>query len=304
MTSPKTTLSTGRQKLFGHLAMLLFSMLIAMSFSFGHQAAPFIPAAALNSIRFILGTLVLLIFCRVLLRPAPARPTALWRFAILGGLMSIYFVLMFKALKISDPISTGAVFTLIPLMAMGFGWLLLRQTTNLVVISTLVIGGAGALWLIFRGDVEALLAFDVGKGEIIFFFGCMAHALYVPFVKMYKRDEPLLQFSLYTVGACAIWITLAALPDLFSIDWLALPPLVWYTIAYLATFTTAATMFLLQYASVRLPASKVLAYGYLTPAFIILTEGLLGHGWVPWHIMIGAPVAALALVVMAFAADS
>jgi len=97
---------------------------------------------------------------------------------------------------------------------------------------------------------------------------------------------------------------LAALPDLFSIDWLALPPLVWYTIAYLATFTTAATMFLLQYASVRLPASKVLAYGYLTPAFIILTEGLLGHGWVPWHIMIGALVAALALVVMAFAADS
>ena len=45
-------LATGREKLLGHLAMLLFAALIAGSFSLGHKAAPHIGAAALNAISF------------------------------------------------------------------------------------------------------------------------------------------------------------------------------------------------------------------------------------------------------------
>ena len=53
----------------------------------------------------------------------------------------------------------------------------------------------------------------------------------------------------------------------------------------------------------RLPASKTLAYGYLTPSFIILFEGLLGHGWATASVLAGAAVTVLGLAVMAFARD-
>ena len=65
-----------------------------------------------------------------------------------------------------------------------------------------------------------------------------------------------------------------------------------------------STFFLLQFASLRLPASKVLAYGYLTPSIIILLEGLLGHGWVGITVAIGAMVTILGLIVMNLAPDS
>lgn len=284
--------------------MLLFAALIAGSFSIGHLAAPHLAPAALNAIRLIFSTAIMGIIVITVVRPVPAAPGSLWRFAIMGGLMATYFVLMFVALEISTPISTGAVFTLMPLMSTGFGWLFLRQTTNKLVLSMLLVGATGALWMIFRGDIDALLRMDVGLGESIFFVGCAAHAAYAPLVRKFRRDEPVLQFAFYTIAATMIWVLIVALPDLIATDWLALPMIVWLAIAYLAIFTTSGTFFLLQFASVRLPASKILSYGYLTPAVVILIEGVIGHGWVSPSIFAGAAVTAFALLVMALAPDS
>ena len=50
-----------------------------------------------------------------------------WRYLALGAALAAYFVLMFEALKTAPPVSAAAVFTLTPLMAAGFGWLLMRQ---------------------------------------------------------------------------------------------------------------------------------------------------------------------------------
>ncbi len=283
--------------------MILFAVLIAGSFSIGHLAAPHLAPAALNGVRFILACLVMAGFLFVLIRPAPPRPISLWRFGIIGGLMATYFILMFVALRLSDPVSVGAVFTLIPLMSAGFGWLFLRQTTNSLVLIMLMIGAGGALWLIFKGDISTLLAFEIGAGELIFFVGCVCHAAYAPLVRKFNRGEPVLQFSLYTLMATGIFIVLVGIPDFIATDWASLPSIVWMAIIYTALFTTAGTFFLLQFAALHLPASKVLAYGYLTPAGIVLIEGIIGHGWAGLSIWLGALVTAFALLVMALAPD-
>lgn len=303
MTPHKSLHATGREKILGHLAMLLFAALIAGSFSLGHKAAPYIGASALNAIRFAIATAVMASLLLLIRRNAFAMPDALWRFGILGGLMAIYFVLMFLALKITDPVSTGAVFTLIPLMSAGFGWIFLRQQTSPTVLLALLVGAAGAVWVIFRGDMDAILSFDIGRGEAIFFFGCMAHAAYAPLVRRLNRGEPVLQFTVFTLASSTIWLALAGAGEIAATDFLALPLLVWVAILYLAFFTTAGTFFLLQFASLRLPAAKVLAYGYLTPSFIILLEGFSGHGWVTPAVALGALLTAAALAVLAFSAD-
>ena len=53
----------------------------------------------------------------------------------------------------------------------------------------------------------------------------------------------------------------------------------------------------------RLPSAKVIAYGYLTPAFVILFEGLAGHGWPTLSVVAGALVTVLGLVVLAVVPD-
>lgn len=296
-------MATGRDKLLGHLAMLLFAVLIAGSFSFGHMAAPYIDPKALNAVRFFLAA-VLMGVISVALHPKPLRfPKAVWRFAILGGLMATYFVLMFVALRIASPISTGAVFTLIPLMSAAFGWLFLRQRTAPIVLFSLMVAAAGALWVIFDGDLEAIAAFEIGRGELIYLFGCACHAAYAPLVRKYRRDEPLAHYTFFTLTATFLVVGVWGAPAILATDWMALPWVVWFVIGYLFVFTTALTFFLVQFAAVRLPASKVLSYGYLTPAFIILLEGLLGHGWAALPVLAGALVTAMALLVMAFATD-
>lgn len=296
-------LASGREKLVGHAAMVLFAFLIAWSFSLGALAVPYIGSAPLNAVRFVIGTAMIGIVAAVL-RPSDLRlPAAPWRFAILGSLMATYFVTMFVALQITDPVSTGAVFTLGPLMATVFGYFVLHQRPTPVILVSLVFAGLGSLWVIFKGDVDAILAFQVGTGELIFLVGCAGHALYAPMVKRLNRGEPLLIFTFWTLFATMLWISAYGAPEIVATDWAAMPPIVWGVIAYLAIFTTAGTFFLVQFASLRLPASKVLSYVYLTPVFIIFMEGFLGHGWVGLPILAGALVTVLGLVVLAFSAD-
>ena len=296
--------ASGRQKLLGHLAGLLFALLIAGSFSVGHLAAPHFGPAALNAVRFAIAVLILLAINVALFKKLPSWPVDAWRFVIVGALMATYFILMFVALRLSTPVGTGAVFTLIPLMSAGFGWLLLRQTTGVTVITSLLIAAAGAIWVIFRGDVDAILGLKIGAGEAIFFIGCSCHAIVAPLVKKFNRGEPGVYFTLGSVTCTAIWITFFGIPELVTTNWSALPSIVWIAIAYLAIFTTAGTFFLVQFASMRLPSSKVLSYGYLTPAAIIIIEGAIGHGWPSASVLLGASVTAAALLVMALAPDN
>ncbi len=293
----------GRDKLLGHVAMLVYAALIAGSFSLGALAAPHLDPAALNAIRFVIASALVGAVLVMLSGRLPSLPEAPWRFAVVGALMGTYFVLMFVALKLTDPVSTGAVYTLTPMMAAIFGYFILAQISRPVVVVSLLVAAAGAVVVIFRGDFQAMLAFDIGRGELIFLFGCACQAAYAPLVKRFNRGETTLEFTLWTFIACTIWITVFAVPQSLATDWLALPAIVWICIAYVSVVATALSLFLLLYASMRLPASKVFAYGYLTPSFVIVLEGLIGHGWATPSIAFGAIITVFGLVVLALAPD-
>ena len=298
-----SALATGKDKWLGHGAMILFALLISGSFSVGHLAAPHIEPAALNAIRFLIATSILGVAVVVILRRYPKFPKEFWKFLILGALMAIYFILMFTALRITSPVSTAAVFTLIPFMSAVFGWLFLKQITRPTVFASLLIAAAGSLWMIFRGDIDAILKFDIGRGELIFLFGCACHAAYAPLVKKFNTGIPVIEFTFWTLIATALWIVIWGFGDIAATNWSELPSIVWWAICYLSIFTTAITFFLVQFASMRLHATKVLSYGYLTPGAIIVIEGIIGHGWASISVGLGALVTIAGLILLALAPD-
>lgn len=282
----------------GHLAMLFFSALVAGSFSLGSMAAPHIAPQALNAVRFVVAALLLgaLVFATGGIERSALR--APWRYFVLALFFTTYFVLMFEGLKTGEPVSMAAVFTLTPLITAGFGWLLLRQVLTARMALALSIGGVGALWVIFRADLPALIAFNIGRGETIFFVGCVAHALYTPLVPTLNRGERPAVFTLCTLVAGAIILLLIGGPAMLATDWASLPPVVWITIAYTSVFASATTFLLLQYASLRIPSAKVMAYTYLTPSWVILWQMALGRPLPPALILVGVvlTISALALL--------
>ncbi|MDA0186187.1 DMT family transporter [Roseicyclus sp.] len=278
--------------------MLAFSALVAGSFSLGGQIANEIAPAALNAVRFALSAAVVgaVIWARgggiATLTGALSAP---WRYGLLGVLFAIYFVTMFEGLKTAPPVSAAAVFTLTPVMSGIFGYLLLRQLFGARIMVALGLGAMGALWVIFRADIAALMAFEIGRGEVIFFWGCIAHAAYTPLVRVLNRGEPILVFTFWTLSFSTVIIGVWGWRDLVATDWGALRPLVWITLLYVAIAASAMTVFLVQFASMRLPSSKVMAYTYLTPSWVLIWELGLGQPMPPMAVLGGIALTFVAL---------
>ena len=278
--------------------MLLFSAVVAGSFTLGSMMARDIDPVALTALRFLIATFVL---GGVALATTGVPTSALrapWRYAVLGALFALYFVMMFEGLKTARPVPASAVFTLVPLMAGGFGWMISRQAMTRRMLIGLVIGALGATWVIFRGDLAALMAFDVGRGEAIYFIGCVSHAIFTPMARKLNRGEPAVIFSLGMLITGFVILTVVGWSEIRATRWLELSVLVWFTIFYLALFASALTFVLLQYATVRLPSAKVLAYTYLTPSWVMILELLVGNGAPPLMVGTGVALTVVALLVL------
>lgn len=275
--------------------MLAFSALVAGSFSLGSMAAPHIAPEALNAVRFVVASVILAVLVFSTGGVGRDALRAPWRYLVLAVFLVAYFVLMFEGLKTGAPVSMAAVFTLTPMIAAGFGWVLLRQVMTGRMAVALAIGGIGALWVIFRADLNTLLAFGIGRGEMVYFVGCVAHAVYAPLVPKLNRGERPAVFTFGVLVAGAVLLMIFGYPSLMATDWAALPPVVWVTILYTSVFASALTFLLLQYASLRLPSAKVMAYTYLTPSWVILWEMALGRPLPPVLILVGVALTVIAL---------
>jgi len=282
----------------GHLAMLCFSVLVAGSFALGVLAANDITPLALNAVRFWIASAI--IGFLVALRGGVPRAalTAPWRYLVLASALTFYFVMMFEGLKTAPSVSAAAVFTLTPMIAAGFGWLLLGQRMHRRIKVALAIGAVGALWVIFRADVAALMRFEVGRGEMFYFTGCVSHALYTPLVRKLNRGESALVFTFGTLVTGAVILTIVGWSDLRATDWANLPAIVWITILYTAIFASAATFTLLQFSAMRLPAAKAMAYTYLVPSWVIVWSVALGAAVPPLAIFGGVALTIMALFLL------
>jgi drug/metabolite transporter (DMT)-like permease len=157
----------------------------------------------------------------------------------------------------------------------------------------------GALWVIFRADLALLaLGFEVGRGESIYFWGCVAHALYSPLLRRFNRGEPALGFTAMIVTAGAVILGLWSARDLLSTDWRGLPGLVWGAAVYVGLMATALTFLILRFATLRLPSAKVMAYTYLVPSCVILWELALGRGVPSGMVLPGVALTVLSLLLL------
>jgi drug/metabolite transporter (DMT)-like permease len=95
--------------------------------------------------------------------------------------------------------------------------------------------------------------------------------------------------------AACLLVALYGASDIMATDWAALPGIVWVTILYVAVFASAVTFVLMQYASLRLPSAKVMAYTYLVPSWVILWEIAKGNGVPPVAVLAGVAMTVLSL---------
>ena len=281
-----------------HIAMLGFSILIAGSFSLGSMVANDISPIALTAVRFVLAAFIVGSIALFSGSIARKELTASWRYFVLGSTFSLYFILMFEGLKTASPVSAVAVFTLIPAMSCWLGFVILGQMVSGRTLLAVVIGATGSLWVVFRADFLALTMSSVGRGELIYFVGCVAHAFMPILFRGLNRGETPVMVTFGLLVSGALILCLFGAGEIIQTDWKGLPSLVWITIFYVAVFATAVTSVCLQFASMHLPAANVMAYTYLTPTWVLLWEIFLGHDVPPFWIWGGVLLTAVSVIVL------
>jgi len=253
---------------------------------------------ALTLVRFLLATLLFAPYVSRTFGLVKPGAAALLRYSLISAALVGFFLLMFLSLRVTTPLNTGVIFTTVPGISGLYSWFLLRERLGSYRLLALGFAMAGAIWVIFEGDVQQLLRMQLNHGDLLFFAGCLLMALYMPLVKLLHRGEPMAVMTFWILVTGCLWLLLFACTKLTVTHWTSIPTKVWMGIAYLAVFTTIITFFISQWATLHLGPTRVMAYSYLYPPLIILIEWLLHHEMPPLKTMIGILIILPAMIIV------
>ena len=261
-----------------HAGMLLWAVLIAASFSAAAQVSQAIDPILLTGLRLLFCALA---FLPLLLFKGDSVMTArgLFGHCVLGLLLAVYFGSLFEALRYTSAVNTGTMFTLVPLLTLGFEAMLMPDSNLKQRLWPMLIAASGAALLVMKGT---------GPGELpspyalsVYGVGCLAMALYSPLSQRLKtrslkgRGPVAMTFWNMLFGALFL-LTFCG----FSGGWRSTSLLTTtdvYWLMYLALFATLATFWLLHRAIGVIAPSSVIAYIYLSTLFITLFHWLWGR---------------------------
>lgn len=288
-TSPlmRETVSNDSPIRRSHLAMLLGTGLVATSFPVGAAITNGMDALVLTFLRFALAAALFAPF--VWLRHGLGRPgwRDLLRYGFLSAFLVGFFWAMFVALRHTSTLNTATLFALTPAITAVAGMVLLKDRLNTPTRIALPLGVVGVVWVVFRGDIIALLSLEFGFGDGIFLAGTVSLGLYTVLVKHLHRGEPMARMTFWTLATGALWLFGLSAPALTSVDWPSVPVTVFAGIAYLAVFTTLVTFFIFQWSATVIGPTRVMSYTYLNPALVLAIGYAAGEGVPPAAVIPG-----------------
>lgn len=281
-----------------HSLLLFAAIVVSSSFTVGKAITHGLDPAVLLLVRYMVAVLCL-------------APIILWRYSHfrpslgqLGGYSLVsastvgFFWCMFEALRYTTAINTSIIFTLVPGISGIYSALFLGERLGRHRLLALFCGMVGALWVIFQGDLARLLALDVNHGDLLFLAGCFLMAAYTPLVKTFHRQESMVAMTFWVLVTGLGWLLLLSIPRLADVQWQEVSTSVWAGIAYLAVFSTIITFYLTHIATIHIGPTRVMAYSYFYPAFVLVINWFFGKGLPPAIILPGVIVVSLATIVL------
>ncbi|MGE8068259.1 DMT family transporter [Pseudomonas sp. NPDC089569] len=263
---------------FAHAGMLLWSLLIAASFSAAAQVNQAIDPILLTGLRLLLCALAFLPLLLVN-GDSPMTVRGLLGHGVLGLLLAVYFGSLFEALRYTSAVNTGTMFTLVPLLTLAIEAVLMPDNNLKQRLLPMLVAATGAILLVMKG---------AGPGELpslyalsVYGVGCLAMALYPPLsqrlkARCFKGRGPVgMTFWNMLSGASFLLAFCGYSGGWRSASLLAMSDVAW--LVYLALFATLATFWLLHRAIGVIAPSSVISYIYLSTLLLTLFH------WLWWH---------------------
>jgi len=200
--------------------------------------------------------------------------------AVIGAVgLALCQGMIFVGLHYTDATTAGIIMALCPIMTIVLARIILGEPLGLPKAAGAVLALTGMLWIVSRGDLDALLRLQFSVGELWIVGSAFCFGLYTVLLRRSKFDMPMLPLLVLLLGVGA----LAALPfylwELASGDRSALDRNGLLALAYIAGPGGALMYFLYNRSVGALGASRASMLMYLQTVFVaILAWLLLGEG--------------------------
>lgn len=284
-----------------HLGMMLWALIVGLSFPAVGLLSEGLPPLLLTSLRFAIAALALL--------PAMHRLQNWWPglhglllYATMGLCLAGFFGAMFWSAHHTSALAMATLYVSVPLLAYMLGRMLGVEQPRGRLLATLALGAVGALALGWAEHRGASTTLQLGKGEALFAMGCIASALYTVLSKwglerrVLSADATLRSFwSLVTGGVLiallgGLWESPRALAGMVARD-------IWLLV-YLGVLSSSVTFWLQQRATEVLTPGAVMAYSYLIPFVSMLLLFAAHPERIGWHWLPGSVLVVLAIAVL------
>ncbi|CAH9058523.1 hypothetical protein PSECIP111854_02219 [Pseudoalteromonas sp. CIP111854] len=287
-----------------HLLAVLVTLFVAGSFISSEKLSGVINPFSLTLLRFVIAAAALLPFVLIKVQYRKEIIKALPRSLIMSLFFAIFFICMFEALKTTTPLNTGTLYTLVPFLTALFSIFVFKERITKKMLLVYLIGSAGTCWVIFGGDIKALLAFSLNSGDALFLAGCIAMVCFSISMKLLYRGDQMFVIVFCTLVGGALWMLLALLIFNQPLQWHLLQSNLWLHMGYLALFATLASTLIIQKTTVILGPKKVMAYIYLSPVFVAFLMFFIEGKSIPYIVVPGMLLSLTATIVLQFQAQS
>ncbi len=186
-----------------------------------------IPPVAFAFWRWVLATIIIFPFSRRHLKNDWVTIRANWRILLLLGVLGIssFNTLLYVGVQTTTAINGAMMQTAMPAMIVLFSLLLFRERITVGQLVAVVISIAGALVIVFRGDLAALRSMSFVVGDGLIFVAVGLYALY----SVGLRKRPLLH-------------PLSFIATTFFLGTVALLPIYLWELSQVGTFLLSRTI--------------------------------------------------------------
>lgn len=219
----------------------------------------------------------------------PTIRARLGRMFVLGALsVGAYNTFLYMALQTTEAINATLVGSVMPLVIMVLSLVVLREPLGLWRSLGLVASFVGVALVIARGDLSALAALELHRGDVLMVLAVFAWALFSVLLRLWPPELSGMVFLTVQIAMGLLVVTV-----LYGID-LATGggaiPVTWQTggiILYTAIFPALGAFFAWNYGVAKLGANIAGFYTNLVPLFTALLAAVLLNEAVRWFHGVG-----------------
>ncbi len=277
-----------RRIIVAHLAVIGANVIYGINYVVAKGIMPdYLQPRAIILFR-VLGAMLVFQLVSLLYPKEKVQRKDLWRLALcaLFGI-AINQVMFFEGLNLTTPINASIIMVGIPILVLVFAHLMIGERMSRSKIAGIVLGAAGAAWLILRGGS---FSFASGNflGNLMIVINASSYAFFLVLVKplMVKYSPLTIMKWLFTFGF--VFIFPFSVQLFVESDFASIPFNIWLSVGYVVLFTTVIAYFLNNFSLKNLSPTVNSSYIYLQPFLASLLAMAMGKDRLTWIEIIAA----------------